>query len=147
MSLLGNHKKPALASLSMAGSDRRKWRHNFLTLGDNSLEIHRFEEVKSYLEEQGFLLAGGSIVDATIIHVPLSTKNKDKQHDPEMSSTKKGNTWDFGMKAHISVDSQSGLIHTVGIIVKSDLINIIMALRQMLLRKTTGLNTKLWPTT
>lgn len=84
------------------------------------LEKHKltskiFEDVKSYLEEQGFLLAGGSIVDATIIHAPSSTKNKDKKRDPEMSSTKKGNTWHFGMKAHISVDAKSGLIHTVGV--------------------------------
>lgn len=74
-----------------------------------------FEEVKVYLEEQGLLLAGGSIVDATIVHAPSSTKNQDKKRDPEMSSTKKGNTWHFGMKAHISVDAQSGLVHTVGV--------------------------------
>ncbi len=84
------------------------------------LEKHKltskiFEDVKGYLEEQGILLAGGSIVDATIIHAPSSTKNKDKKRDPEMSSTKKGNTWHFGMKAHISVDAKSGLIHTVGV--------------------------------
>jgi IS5 family transposase len=81
------------------------------------LEKHKltsaiFEDVKAYLEEQGLLLAGGSIVDATIIHAPSSTKNKAKKRDPEMSSTKKGNTWHFGMKAHISVDAQSGLIHS-----------------------------------
>lgn len=74
-----------------------------------------FEDVKLYLEEQGLLLAGGSIVDATIIHAPSSTKNKAKKRDPEMSSTKKGSTWHFGMKAHISVDAHSGLIHTVGV--------------------------------
>lgn len=74
-----------------------------------------FEDVKVYLEEKGLLLSGGSIVDATIIHAPSSIKNKDKKRDPEMNSTKKGNTWHFGMKAHISVDVKSGLIHTVGI--------------------------------
>lgn len=74
-----------------------------------------FEDVKAYLEEQDLLLSGGSIVDATIIHAPSSTKNKTKKRDPEMSSTKKGNTWHFGMKAHISVDAQSGLVHTVGV--------------------------------
>ena len=74
-----------------------------------------FEDVNVYLQEQGLLLAGGSIVDATIIHAPSSTKNKEKKRDPEMSSTKKGNTWHFGMKAHISVDVHSGLIHTVGV--------------------------------
>jgi IS5 family transposase len=84
------------------------------------LEQHRltdalFEDVKTYLQDQGLLLAGGSIVDATIIHAPSSTKNQTKKRDPEMSSTKKGNTWHFGMKAHISVDAKSGLIHTVGV--------------------------------
>lgn len=79
-----------------------------------------FEAVKAYLTEQGLLLAGGSVVDATIIHAPPSTKNQAKQRDPEMSSTKKGNTWHFGMKAHISVDANSGLVHTVGITTASD---------------------------
>jgi transposase, IS5 family len=79
-----------------------------------------FEAVKAYLTEQGLLLAGGSIVDATIIHAPPSTKNQAKQRDPEMSSTKKGNTWHFGMKAHISVDAHSGLVHTVGVTTASD---------------------------
>lgn len=74
-----------------------------------------FKEVKAYLQEQGLLLAGGSIVDATIVHAPSSTKNQDKKRDPEMSSTRKGNSWYFGMKAHISVDAQSGLVHTVGV--------------------------------
>lgn len=76
-----------------------------------------FESVKDFLEEKSLLLAGGSILDATIIRAPSpsSTKNKDKKRDPEMSSTKKGNTWSFGMKAHISVDAKRGLAHTVGI--------------------------------
>lgn len=83
------------------------------------LEAHEltsvlFEEVKGFLEEKKLLLSAGSILDATIIHAPSSTKNRDKRRDPEMSSTKKGNEWYFGMKAHISVDAQSGLIHTVG---------------------------------
>lgn len=55
----------------------------------------------------------GSIVDATLIAAPSSTKNQDKQRDPEMSQTKKGNQWYFGMKAHIGVDAESGLIHRV----------------------------------
>lgn len=79
-----------------------------------------FEAVKAYLTEQGLLLSGGSIVDATIIHAPPSTKNRAKARDPEMSSTKKGNTWHFGMKAHISVDANSGLVHTVGVTTASD---------------------------
>lgn len=89
-----------------------KFRH---LLEKHQLTDALFVEVKAYLQDQGLLLAGGSIVDATIIHAPSSTKNKDKQRDPEMSSTKKGNTWHFGMKAHIGVDAKSGLIHTVGV--------------------------------
>lgn len=89
------------------------------------LEAHNltsavFEAVKAYLGEQGLLLSGGSIVDATIVHSPSSTKNQRKERDPEMSSTKKGNTWHFGMKAHISVDVHSGLVHTVGVTTASD---------------------------
>src|SRR5690242_1944961 len=57
--------------------------------------------------------AGGTIVDATIIAAPPSTKNKQKARDPEMHQTKKGNQWHFGMKAHIGVDVASGLVHTV----------------------------------
>jgi transposase, IS5 family len=57
--------------------------------------------------------AGGTIVDATIIAAPPSTKNKQKSRDPEMHQTKKGNQWHFGMKAHIGVDVASGLVHTV----------------------------------
>jgi transposase, IS5 family len=89
-----------------------KFRH---LLEKHQLTDALFVEIKAYLQDQGLLLAGGSIVDATIIHAPSSTKNQDKQRDPEMSSTKKGNTWHFGMKAHISVDAKSGLVHTVGV--------------------------------
>jgi len=55
----------------------------------------------------------GTLVDATIINAPSSTKNTSKQRDPEMHQTQKGNQWYFGMKAHIGMDSQSGLVHTV----------------------------------
>ncbi len=61
-------------------------------LEDHNLTRKIFEDVNAYLGEKGLLLSGGSIVDATIIHAPSSTKNKDKKCDPEMSSTKKGNT-------------------------------------------------------
>jgi transposase, IS5 family len=59
------------------------------------------------------LLRTGTVVDATLIAAPSSTKNADGQRDPEMKQTKKGNQWYFGMKAHIGVDAQSGLVHTV----------------------------------
>jgi IS5 family transposase len=80
-------------------------RHN---LGD---ELFRLVNV--YLEENGMKVARGTIVDASIINAPSSTKNKDKQRDPEMHQTRKGNQWYFGMKAHIGVDSKSKMIHSV----------------------------------
>ena len=65
------------------------------------------------LEERGLLMRQGTIVDATIIAAPPSTKNKSKARNPEMHQTKKGNQWYFGMKAHIGVDVASGVVHTV----------------------------------
>ena len=70
-------------------------------------------EVNEYLSEKKLLLREGTIVDATLIAAPSSTKNQDKKRDREMSSTKKGNNYHFGMKVHTGVDSQSGLVHTV----------------------------------
>jgi transposase, IS5 family len=72
-----------------------------------------FEAVNAMLGERGVLMRVGTIVDATIISAPSSTKNKEKARDPEMHQTKKGNAWHFGMKAHIGVDARSGLVHTV----------------------------------
>ena len=72
-----------------------------------------FAAVNRHLEERGLLLRQGTIVDATIIAAPPSTKNKPKARDPEMHQTKKGNQWYFGMKMHIGVDDQDGLIHTM----------------------------------
>ena len=65
------------------------------------------------LSERKLLMREGTIVDATIIAAPSSTKNAHKERDPEMHQTKKGNQWHFGMKAHIGVDAQSGLVHRV----------------------------------
>ena len=70
-----------------------------------------FQQVHAYLERQGITISRGTIVDATIIDAPSSTKNKDQQRDPDMHQTKKGNQWYFGMKAHIGVDSKLKLIH------------------------------------
>jgi transposase, IS5 family len=72
-----------------------------------------FAEVSAMLEKRGLLMRQGTIVDATIIAAPSSTKNKQKARDPEMHQTKKGNQWHFGMKAHIGVDVASGVVHTV----------------------------------
>jgi IS5 family transposase len=71
------------------------------------------KQVNALLARKGLLLKRGSIVDATIIAAPSSTKNADGERDPEMHQTKKGNQWHFGMKAHIGVDADSGLVHTV----------------------------------
>jgi IS5 family transposase len=65
------------------------------------------------LAERGLLMRQGTIVDATIIAAPASTKNKEKARDPEMHQTKKGNQWHFGMKAHIGVDAASGVVHSL----------------------------------
>lgn len=72
-----------------------------------------FAEVSAMLEERGLLMRQGTIVDATIIAAPSSTKNKRKARDPELHQTKKGNQWHFGMKAHIGIDVASGVVHTV----------------------------------
>ena len=71
------------------------------------------KQVNTHLARKGLLLKRGSIVDATIIAAPSSTKNAEGKRDPEMHQTKKGEQWHFGMKAHIGVDADSGLVHTV----------------------------------
>jgi len=74
-----------------------------------------FAAVAEHLEARGALLRGGTIVDATLIAASPSTKNEAGRRDPEMRSSKKGNQWYFGMKAHIGVDAKSGLVHTAGV--------------------------------
>jgi IS5 family transposase len=80
---------------------------------DHDLTRALFEEINAHLAEQGLLMRAGTIVDATIIAAPSSTKNRDQTRDADMHQTKKGNQWYFGMKAHIGVDAESGLVHTV----------------------------------
>lgn len=72
-----------------------------------------FKEVNRHLEAQGLILREGSIVDATIISAPSSTKNESGERDPQMHQTRKGNQWFFGMKMHIGVDDKLGLIHSI----------------------------------
>ena len=79
----------------------------------NRLAPKILDKVNEHLARQGLMLKRGSIVDATIIAAPSSTKNAQGERDPEMHQTKKGNQWYFGMKAHIGVDTDSGLVHTV----------------------------------
>ena len=74
-----------------------------------------FAIVGELLQQNGLRLSGGTIVDATIVAAPSSTKNADGERDPEMHQTKKGNQWHFGMKVHIGVDSKSGLVHSASV--------------------------------
>lgn len=86
-----------------------KFRH---LLEQHELGAAVFAEVGRVLQEQGLKLSAGTIVDATIIAAPSSTKNQERQRDPEMRQTKKGNQWHFGMKLHIGADSKTGLVHS-----------------------------------
>ena len=70
------------------------------------------EAVNLHLQKQGIRITTGTIVDATIIHAPSSTKNREEERDPEMHQTKKGKQWYFGMKAHVGVDSKTKVIHS-----------------------------------
>lgn len=87
-----------------------KFRH---LLEANALGPEIFATVNAHLAERGFKVTTGTIVDATIISAPSSTKNRDGQRDPEMRQTRKGNEWHFGMKAHVGVDSALKIIHSV----------------------------------
>lgn len=87
-----------------------KFRH---LLEANGLGEAIFRKVGEHLQGRGLRVSGGTIVDATLINAPSSTKNRAKKRDPEMRQTKKGNQWYFGMKAHIGVDARTKLIHSV----------------------------------
>jgi transposase, IS5 family len=80
---------------------------------DNDLSVLILDKVNQNLARKGLLLKTGTIVDATIINAPSSTKNEAGERDPEMHQTNKGAQWYFGMKAHIGVDASSGLVHSV----------------------------------
>ena len=82
-------------------------------LEDKQLTDTIFTTINAHLAAKGLFLRRGTVVDATIIAAPPSTKNEAGERDPEMHQTKKGNEWKFGMKAHIGVDAESGLVHTV----------------------------------
>ena len=87
-----------------------RFRHR---LEKHKLATQILATVNEVLVERGLLLKVGTVVGATLIAAPSSTKNKDGLRDPEMHSAQKGNQWHFGMKAHIGVDAESGLVHTV----------------------------------
>jgi IS5 family transposase len=82
-------------------------------LEEHELCGEMLDTVNHYLDSRGIRITTGTIVDATIIHAPSSTKNEKKERDPAMHQTKKGNQWYFGMKAHIGVDSKEGIVHSV----------------------------------
>ena len=82
-------------------------------LKSNGMQDKLFDDVVRILESEGLILHRGTIVDSTLIASPSSTKNKKKSRDPEAHQSKKGNQWHFGYKAHIGVDTDTGLIHTL----------------------------------
>jgi len=82
-------------------------------LEDKQLTETIFTTINAHLATKGLFLRRGTVVDASIIAAPPSTKNEKGERDPEMHQTKKGNEWHFGLKAHIGVDAESGLVHTV----------------------------------
>ena len=82
---------------------------------ENGIGKKIFAAVNEHLKQQGIKVGNGTIVDATIITAPSSTKNNEKGRDPEMHQTKKGNQWYFGMKIHVGADVDSGVVHTVSV--------------------------------
>jgi IS5 family transposase len=82
-------------------------------LESHQLTERLLAEINAHLAERGLLVGKGTIVDATIIDAPSSTKNAKKKRDPQMHQTRKGKQWYFGMKVHIGVDTDSGLVHTL----------------------------------
>ena len=112
------HDVPLFREFAGLGWDRRLPDESTILRFRHLLERHKLAEqilavVNDLLISQGLLLKAGTVVDATLIAAPSSTKNKDGQRDPEMHQSKKGNQWYFGMKCHIGVDADSGLVHTV----------------------------------
>lgn len=82
-------------------------------LEEHQLGQALFDEVRGYLDERGLLLKSGTIVDASLIDAPSSTKNQEGKRDPQMHQTRKGNQWYFGMKMHIGVDDMTGVVHSL----------------------------------
>ena len=102
------------------GVDSSKQIPNGDTLGrfrnlliQHGLQQQLFDQVVGMLMERGMILKKGTIVDSTIISAPASTKNEEKKRDPDAHQVKKGNTWHLEYKAHVGVDRDSGIVHTV----------------------------------
>lgn len=94
-----------------------KFRH---LLEKNGLNKLFFDAINRVMVKTGHMMKGGTIVDATIINAPSSTKNAEKSRDPEMHQTRKGNEWRLGMKCHVGVDAGSGLVHTITVTAAND---------------------------
>ena len=103
----------ARLSLDSALPDRTTIMNFRHLLEQHQLARQLFKTINRWLAEAGVMMTQGTLVDATIIEAPSSTKNKEQQRDPQMHQTKKGNQWHFGMKAHIGVDAKSGLTHSL----------------------------------
>lgn len=84
-------------------------------INDNGIGKRYFDSANEFLEKYGYIMHGGTIVDATLIDAPKSTKNKENSRDPEMHQTKKGNQWYFGAKIHTGVDAGTGYIHSLDV--------------------------------
>src|SRR5690349_17412581 len=112
------HDVPLFREFAQLGWDTRLPDESTILRFRHLLEEHKLAEqmlgtVNELLLDKGLMLKAGTVVDATLIAAPSSTKNQSGERDPEMHQTKKGNQWHFGMKAHIGVDADSGLVHTV----------------------------------
>ena len=105
----------ARLSLDSALPDRTTIMNFRHLLEQHQLDRQLFKTINRWLAEAGVMMTQGTLVDATIIEAPSSTKNKEQQRDPEMHQTKKGNQWHFGMKLHIGADSQTGLVHSASV--------------------------------
>jgi len=82
-------------------------------LEQHELTVVLLEAINAHLKTQGLLVSKGTMVDATLIHAPNSTKNREQARDPEMNQTKKGKQWYFGVKIHVGADVDCGAVHTV----------------------------------
>jgi len=112
------HDVPLFREFAGLGWDTRLPDESTILRFRHLLERHKLAEqilatVNDVLRGKGLMLKAGTVVDATLISAPSSTKNSRGERDPEMHQAKKGNQWHFGMKAHIGVDAESGLVHTV----------------------------------
>jgi IS5 family transposase len=112
------HDTPLFREFAGLGWDSRLPDESTILRFRHLLEKHKLAQqilavVNDLLSSKGLMLKAGTAIDATLIAAPSSTKNKSGERDPEMHQSKKGNQWFFGMKAHIGVDAESGLVHTV----------------------------------